>query len=430
MPKHARPARKRAAQQAITIADAAWLRDPGVRAVFSAIGAGGYEIRAVGGAVRNALLRLPVADVDFATTATPLEAKGLAEAAGLKTVPTGIDHGTITVLAFGQPFEVTTLREDVETDGRRAVVRFGRDWTRDAQRRDFTMNALYADVNGAVFDPLGGIADALAQRVRFIGDARQRIREDYLRTLRFFRFNAQHGRGALDREGLQAAGGERDGLRGLSAERVRSELLKLFAAPGAGRTLRIMMDHGFLVDLLGGPPLLNRFERTTKLETMLGLSPGPMRRLAALALFVEEDAARLAIRLRLSGAERTTLALCVPRADFGLDQRANKARLYHLGEEAYRDVTLLAHAHSGLPLKARKWRDAHDLPQRWTAPAFPLKGGDVVGLGAPKGPIVGRVLQDLERAWIAADFKPDRDDLLQRAKAALEAVSPPVPLNV
>ncbi len=387
--------------------------------MFDAIGRQGHEIRAVGGAVRNTVLGLPVADVDFATTAKPDEARNAAEKAGLKTIPTGIEHGTLTVLAHGLAFEVTTLREDVETDGRHAVVHFGSDWTRDAQRRDFTMNALYADANGVIFDPLGGLPDAMARRVRFIGDARQRIREDHLRTLRFFRINAQYGSGPPDRTGLSAAVRERGGLHGLSAERVRVELFKLLAATGAKRALTAMFEYGVLVQIIGAPPLLRRFERMTALEAALELPADPVRRLAALAMFSAEDAHRLAGRFRLSNGERKQLEIYGAVMPVTIDEREARTLLYKLGPGGYREFSLMAHAHSGASAGSKRWGAVHSLPQRWTTPVFPLKGRDLIKLGGLKGPRIGQVLQQLERRWIEADFKPSREDLLAHARIKL-----------
>ncbi len=231
---------------------AEWLRRPATVAVFAALTAKGAEARAVGGAVRNTLMGTPVKDVDIATTALPADVMRLAAEAGLHSVPTGFEHGTVTVVAQHVPYEVTTLRRDIETFGRHARVTFTTDWAEDARRRDFTMNALYCSADGVVHDPLGGYDDLSARRVRFIGDARARIREDYLRTLRFFRFLAQYGNGAApDPEGLAAAIAEKAGLAGLSGERIRAELLLLLAAPGAVEAVRAMREATLLEPVLG-----------------------------------------------------------------------------------------------------------------------------------------------------------------------------------
>ncbi|MBN9263737.1 MAG: CCA tRNA nucleotidyltransferase, partial [Hyphomicrobium sp.] len=237
-----------------SLAGAPWLERPETRAVLSALAAAGHEARIVGGTVRNALLGEPVTDVDIATTATPDETMAAARAAGLDAIPTGVSHGTVTIVAHHVPFEVTTLREDVETFGRHARVAFTADWAADARRRDFTINALYCDANGTISDPLGGLADLAARRVRFIGDARERIREDALRILRFFRFHARYSAEAIDAEGLAACAAERHLLAKLSAERVRAELLKLLDAPGAARAIAVMAAYGFIVEILGRAP--------------------------------------------------------------------------------------------------------------------------------------------------------------------------------
>ena len=292
-----------------SLKDAEWLKRPETARVFAALEESGVETRAVGGAVRDTLLGLPVSEIDLATTARPDQVMALARTAGLKAVPTGIEHGTVTVIANGVPFEVTTLRRDVETFGRHATIAFTEDWEEDARRRDFTLNALYAGSDGAVFDPLGGYADLVAGRVRFIGDAEARIKEDYLRILRFFRFNAYYGKGPFDPEGLQAAVRLRAGLDQLSAERVAAEFRRLLVAPQAMRAVEALFDYGLLSGLLGSVPRLERFKRLIAIEEMLGLVPDAMVRLAALAVFVEEDAERLAARLRLSNAEQAVLAL-------------------------------------------------------------------------------------------------------------------------
>ena len=250
--------------------DADWLKARETQAVFDALSRSGAETRVVGGAVRNALLGLPIGEIDIATTATPDEVIALAERAGLKAVPTGIEHGTVTVIANGQPFEITTLRRDVETYGRHAKIAFTNSWEDDAKRRDFTLNALYADRDGRVFDPLGGLADLEAGRVRFIGDAEARIREDYLRILRFFRFNAYYGKGGLDVEGLRAAVRLRDGVGQLSAERIGGEIKRILIAPGATRAVEALFDYGLLTSLLGGVPRLARFANSSPSKLHLG----------------------------------------------------------------------------------------------------------------------------------------------------------------
>ena len=276
---------------------APWLKRPETARVFAALAESGVETRAVGGAVRNSLLGLPVTEVDLATTALPQQVMALARKAGLKAVPTGIEHGTVTVIADGVPFEVTTLRRDVETFGRHATVAFTENWEEDARRRDFTLNALYAGSDGTVFDPLGGYADVVAGRVRFIGDPEARIREDYLRILRFFRFNAYYGKGPFDADGLRASVSLRGGMAQLSAERIAGEVRRLLVAPQATRAVEALFDYGLLPSVIGGVPRLERFERLVAIEEALGHEPDAMLRLAALTVFVAEDAARVAARL-------------------------------------------------------------------------------------------------------------------------------------
>src|SRR5262245_36642292 len=326
---------------------AEWLDRPETQAVFAALAARGHVARAVGGAVRNSLLGRPVSDVDIATDARPEDVMRAAKAANLKAVPTGLAHGTVTVVAGDRPHEVTTLRRDVETHGRHATVAFTDDWAEDARRRDFTLNALYCGADGTVFDPLGGYPDLAARRVRFIGDAAQRIREDYLRILRFFRLTAELAEGPADAEGLAACVRERAGLAILSAERVRVELLRLLAAPRGPEIVALMQDYGLLPSVLGAAPRPTLIARLANIEAALGLAPDAVLRLAALAVEVAEDAERLRDRLRLSNDQGEKLARAAQHgidiAPAGLEAGA-RACLYRHGEAAYRERVLLAWA--------------------------------------------------------------------------------------
>jgi poly(A) polymerase len=396
---------------------AEWLERAETSAVFDALAGEGVETRAVGGAVRNSLLKLPVTEVDLATTAVPPTVMALAAKAGLKAVPTGIDHGTVTVIASGVPFEVTTLRRDVETFGRHARIAFTEDWEEDARRRDFTLNALYADRHGRVFDPLGGFADLKAGRVRFIGDPEERIKEDYLRILRFFRFNAYYGKGPLDPAGLVASVRLREGLAQLSAERVGAELRRILVAPQAAGAIAALYDYGLLTSLLGGVPRLADFGRLIEIDTVLGLAPDAALRLASLAVFVREDVARLGERLRLANAEQAVLGLGADDAlDRGLPEEGSaQAALYRLGASAYRYTIRIAWARSGACADDPRWRLALALPERWQAPVFPLRGADIMALGDVKGPEIGAVLRRLEQDWIAQGFAEDREALLAKA---------------
>jgi poly(A) polymerase len=397
-----------------SLKDADWLTRKATQIVFDALSGEGVETRAVGGAVRNAFLKLPVAEVDLATTATPQEVIALAEKAGLKAVPTGIEHGTVTVIADGAPFEVTTLRRDVETFGRHAEVAFTRDWEADAKRRDFTLNALYADRDGCVFDPLRGYDDLAAGRVRFIGDPAERIREDYLRILRFFRFNAYYGKGPLDEAGLRACVALRGGLAQLSAERIRIELKRILMAPRATDAIEALFDYGLLTEILGGVPRLMDFERLVAIETANGVAASAALRLAVLTIFVVEDIARMAERLRLSNVEQGILVLAADVPEGMPQESFAKAALYRLGHDAYLAAALVAWARSGDAVDDARWIEALKLPDHWQAPAFPLRGQDIMALGIA-GPEVGTMLRQLEQEWIDGGFGGTRERLLERA---------------
>jgi tRNA nucleotidyltransferase/poly(A) polymerase len=375
----------------------------------------------VGGAVRNALIGLPHGDIDIATTALPAEVTRRAEAAGFKAVPTGFEHGTVTVVIAGRPFEVTTLREDVETFGRHATVKFGRDWKRDAERRDFTMNGLSLSADGEVHDTVGGVADLKARRVRFIGDASKRIAEDYLRILRFFRFHAYYGEGHPDAEGLHAAIVARGGLEQLSRERVRMELMKLMLAPHAVGALAVMAEAGLLGPLLGGVPYLASFSNMAKVEAAIGMTPDAARRLGALAVWIAEDAERLALRLRLSNAEHERLAALDGwwRVSPAMSEAAARELIYRIGPESFAERVLVAWTRSNAKADDASWRALAALPQRWIAPVFPIKAADFIARGVEKGPLLGAALARAERAWIKADFPMERKALNDIANEAI-----------
>ena len=404
--------------------DAAWLREGAAARLLAALGANGEEARVVGGAVRNALLGEPIGDIDLATTAVPDEVIRRASTAGFKPVPTGIEHGTVTVVIDSRPFEVTTLREDVETFGRHANVRFGRDWRKDAERRDFTINALSAAANGAVHDYVGGLADLEKRRVRFIGEAAARIAEDYLRILRFFRFHAAYGHGAPDREGVKACIEGRVGLAQLSRERVRMEVLKLLLAKYASAALATMSDAGLLLQVLGGVADLAGFEKMTKIEQAQRRSPDPVRRLGALAVRVADDAERLQQRLRLSNAEFERLHSMSDRFWRISPSRERDARvqLYRVGPERYLDRVLMAFAHASEDPSDKAWAALCALPERWIVPVFPIKAAEFITRGVPHGPALGVALRLAEEAWIEADFPSDPKVVAGiSAKAAVEA---------
>ncbi len=410
------------------IDEAVWLRQGEVASLLRALNCDGEEARVVGGAVRNALLHLPVGEIDVATTAVPDEITRRVEGAGWKAVPTGIEHGTVTVVIRGHPFEVTTLREDVETFGRKARVVFGRDWRADAERRDFTMNALSASADGTVFDYVGGLDDIAARRVRFIGDPQQRITEDYLRILRFFRFHAHYAEGPPDAAALHACIVARAGLDTLSRERVRMELMKTVVAPGAAATLAVMNDSGLLGPVLGGVAYIVNFEKRAQIEVALGLEPDAIRRLGALAVMVNEDAERLAERLRLSNAEAERLLRLESWWRIAPEggERAARVLLYRLGSRSFADRVLLAWSRAQAGAADAAWRELACLPQHWTAPDFPLKSADFTRLGVQPGPALGAAMRAAKEAWIAADFPSTENEIeaiAERAARDATAVS-------
>lgn len=403
-----------------SIADAPWLTDAATHAVVAALDSGPARpaMRFVGGCVRNTLLLLDAGDIDIATVHTPERVMELAAAAGLKAVPTGIGHGTVTVVAQGRAFEVTTLRRDVETDGRRAVVVFTQDWAADAARRDFTMNAIYADASGTLFDPVGGIADLKAQRVHFIGDAQSRIREDYLRILRFFRFHAWYGKGPLDEGGLAACVAEKAGLQQLSAERVQKELLRLLEAREPVDVLKSMGESGILALVLPEAKNFDALARLCAVEACYLHAADAVRRLAVVIGSDAAGAETLAARLRLSGADRERLARLrtfTPDIAPGIDGRALRAMLYREGIEAVVDRLVLSWASRGPDTDVDLWEALIEIVKGYRRPKLPIGGNDVMALGV-SGARVGQVLAAAEAWWAGEDFTPARDALLAKAK--------------
>jgi poly(A) polymerase len=400
---------------------AALLERPALHRLLEVFNGRGEETRIVGGAVRNALLGRPVTEVDCTTTMRPEAIVERAKVVGFKAVPTGIEHGTITVIVDGEPFEITTLREDVETDGRHAVVHFGRDFVLDAKRRDFTINALSLGLDGQLYDYTGGEADLAARRVRFIGEARSRIREDYLRIMRFFRFHAEYAQGDPDPEGLSASGDERQGLAILSKERIRHELLRLLVARRAEETIRILEDHGFLTGLLGGVAEFGRFSRVAASDKD---DPVPVWRLAALAILVEEDAERLREHLRLSNDEHKKLAAYARLLSLlktwalPLDATAIRRLVADHGPETL-GIALAAMGGEPLPVVHEGAREAfeHFRSGVEPVPVFPLRGADLVDSGIPKGPRIGELLSKARQAWLIEGCRTDESyaqDLLRR----------------
>lgn len=394
-----------------------WLTETPVRRLMEALKAQSGGAKFVGGCVRNAVLGVPTTDLDIATIYPPEESMRLLEAAGFAVKPTGLAHGTVTAIHQGRHFEVTTLRRDVETDGRHAVVAYTDDWAEDAARRDFTMNALYMDLDGAVSDPMDGLRDARAGRVRFVGDPRERIAEDALRILRFFRFYAQYGRQALDPTGLDACRAGASLQARLSGERVRSELLKLLAAPGAGPAARAMTDAGILSPLFSETPDIAALERLIALE-----DEGPAGRadpLRRLAVFLRPRADGALERLRFSNADRDRLtAMMENRLQVSAPPHALRAWLYRLGPERFTDAVLVTGAIE--ELAATEVSGALDVVGTWSAPRFPMRGADLIKLGLAPGRRVGRILAEIEEKWIADGMRGDRARCLAWARQAID----------
>lgn len=405
---------------------ASWLCSKPLQALFAALNRDGGEVRVVGGAVRNALLGTKVSDVDLATTHLPEETVRLAKEAGFKPVPTGIEHGTITVVVQGHPFEVTTLRKDIETNGRHAKVAFGTDWKADAERRDFTINALYATADGDVIDYVGGLADIETKTLRFIGDAEQRIREDYLRILRFFRFFAWYGSGRPEADGLRASARLKDGLSQLSAERIWSELKKLLSAPDPSRAMLWMRQSGVLNAILPESEKwgIDAIHGLVRAEADLGWEVDALLRLESI---VPPDAARmteLGKRLKMSNAERARLEAWA-RADAiksETSEQALKKLIYRGSSQAVADRIRLAYASARQEaaasdeamIRAGGYSRLLDALEKYEPLVFPVTGGDLLALGVEKGPGLGEVLRDLETLWIDSGFSLDRDALLDK----------------
>ncbi len=405
----------------------AWMRAPETLAVMEALTKDGGEARFVGGCVRNALLGHDAGDVDIATPLVPDEVTKRLQAAGLGAVPTGVEHGTVTAIANGRPFEITTLRRDVATDGRHAVVAFSADWAEDAARRDFTMNALYANAQGELYDCSGGLADLEAGRVRFVGDAVTRIREDYLRILRLFRFHAWYGKGAIDEAALHAAASERAGLQKLSGERIAKEMLRLLAATDPMACLQAMAAGAILPEIMPGGLELARLERLVAIDAANFFSPDAGLRLAALLPDDRAAARALADRWKLSNADRDRLEdLAAAREDIVPDLSVREARklLYRLGKERFCDRVFLGWAADARTSNAVAWRALVALADSYERPRFALGGADVIKAGVPEGPSVGRVLAEVEAWWIDADFPDDKTALAQQLKAAVKTIVP------
>jgi len=388
--------------------DAAWRQRAGLAQLAAVLGAAEGDTRFVGGAVRDTLLGQPVADVDLATRLLPEETTARLRAAGIRVVPTGMAHGTVTALTAGGPVEVTTLRRDLSTDGRHAVVGFTAAWRDDAERRDFTMNALYADpVTGEIHDWFGGLDDLAARRVRFIGDPYRRIAEDHLRILRFFRFHARFGpedQREIDVAGLEACVARANDLMALSRERIAAELLKLLVAPMAVAVVALMVARGILRPVLPEIVAADRLAAVAAREAGAGVAPDAIRRLAALV--AAGDAEAVGARLKLSNADRQRLA----SAGGGLGDEGPLGLAYRIGPDQAVDRLLLA-GKDPVPV------------MRWTPPRLPVTGGALVARGLSKGPVVAAALRAVETRWIAEGFPGAArvDQLADEACAAIIA---------
>ncbi|MFC3068643.1 CCA tRNA nucleotidyltransferase [Phenylobacterium soli] len=412
-----------------TIGQRPWMTARETQAVFDALeAAGGADCaRYVGGCVRNTLVGQGVDDIDIATVLTPEAVTKALEAAGLRAVPTGIDHGTVTAVCNSRPFEITTLRRDVSTDGRRAVVAFTTDWLEDAQRRDFTLNALYARRDGSIFDPTGhGVADALAGRIVFVGEPEQRLHEDYLRILRFFRFYAWYGKGGPDAAAVAACAALKAHVTTLAAERISKELLKLLKADDPREAVELMAQTGVLPMVLPEPIHIDRFKGLVEIEGEQLFETEPVLRLAALLPDDQLVATRLAESLRLSNADRDRIVAALapaPKLKSWMSPREIRRCVYREGQASFRDRAKLAWAASNRTATAPQWRGMIALAEGWTIPVFPLTGEDVMAAGVPKGPLVGRVMREVEDWWIDHDFLDDKMSAIEKLKAVAQGLA-------
>lgn len=392
-----------------------WMRTDGVKVIMKALPDG--TARFVGGCVRNSLMGEPIGDIDIATQLVPREAEAALKAAGIKTVPTGIEHGTITAVYESEPYEITSLRKDVETDGRRAVVAFTKDWAEDAYRRDFTVNAIYADYDGNIYDLTGdGLEDIKSRKFRFVGDGEQRVREDYLRILRFFRFMAWYaGDAKIDAQALKACRENRAGLKTLSAERVWSELKKLLMAPHPARAVQIMLTNDILPTVLPEASNAEGLALMQKLEKRESLEPDPLLRLMAMSGRDEFAIAGLAKRLRVSNDEKARLLSWagnqVPFTP-DMDERIFKQAIYASTPQTAYDRMAVRGAGEGDPILAASWMKKAVWAKDWPIPEFPLKGRDLKTAGVKNGPEMGRVLKALKELWVRSGFEADKDKLL------------------
>ncbi len=402
-----------------TLKNAPWLNHPSLQKLFAVMNEGGQETRVVGGAVRNHLLGEPVTDIDLATPLSPHKVIERAEQAGFKTIPTGLDHGTVTLVISGQTYELTSLRKDIKTDGRHAVVEFGTDWREDASRRDFTINALYVSHDGALHDPLGtGQDDLKAGKLRFIGSPQQRIKEDYLRTLRFYRLAAQYGKAPFDSAAISATIKCRQGLASLSPERVSNELIKLFEAPQAKQILSLLYQTGLLSQILASAPNIMPALRGIDIECHLNLPPNPMFRLKLLAVYHQGDIKRLTTRLKLSNAQEHTLQMCqaykaLPPLEVTRADEHHKSH-YLLGTHAYTLAFLTKWAAGELSIDDKSTTQFFQHQVNRVVPTFPLTGQNLIDAGIQPGPDLGAKLKALEKLWLKKNMALTAEELLQK----------------
>ena len=411
-----------------TLGQPHWMTASATAAVLDALeAAGGPDCaRFVGGCVRNALVGRTIDDIDIATRLTPEHVTAALQAAGIRALPTGIEHGTVTAVSNHLPHEITTLRRDVSTDGRRATVAFTDDWHEDAKRRDFTLNALYARRDGGIFDPTGhGVADARAGRIVFVGDPEQRLREDHLRNLRFFRFYAWFGKGAPDPAAVAACAALKDSVDNLAAERISKELLKLLAADDPRAAVRLMAETGVLDVVLKLPADLGRFEALCGIEGDQLFENDPVLRLAALLPSDQVAAARLAERLRLSNPDRDRIVAALsptPVMKSWMSPREIRREVYRGGRGTFRDRAKLAWAAAPRTATTMQWRGLIALADGWSPPSLPLTGEEVMNAGVPKGPLVGRVIREVEDWWVDNDFLEDKLSIIEKLKAVAQGM--------
>lgn len=411
---------------ALRIDPTEWMLADDTAALFDALAACGGTVRFVGGCVRDAVLERTVSDLDVATDVEPPRVLEVLEAAGIRAVPTGIEHGTVTALPGERPFQVTTLRRDVKTDGRRAVVGYTRDWAEDAKRRDFTMNALSADRDGNIFDYVGGLDDLATGHVRFIGDAAERIREDHLRILRFFRFQANYGQTDPDPEALDACRAAVANLEALSGERLWQEFSRILAATDPCAVLSLMEKTHVLSYLLPVRRRLSAVRVLVALESSVRPHGDALLRLAALVSPLQREMSQIAARFRLSRDDtRRLMELNAERGNTspGMPELAVRRSLYRLGPAFFGDLVLLDWADAivanagAAEAEAVAWKESlWDAITSWSAPEFPLNGADVMAMGVPEGPEVGEIVREIEDWWVDQAFRPDREACLDRLR--------------